>query len=152
MIIKARAQDSEAKLRAVFEWITTYLTADDSDESRPALADLPINGTNGINGFNGVHDLDAAQLQPKPQQQLATSVNSNDSNGSNHSDFGPLPPPQSRNIPSINTFNASRMRRGGADLQSQFQDWYKGSVGHRGQMLYDEKAPALAQVDDDDVF
>jgi len=139
-ILKARAQDAEAKLLAVFEWIKMNLS---EDEGEPVpLPPLASNSTNGaVNGDTLKH---AAVNGTK--QDLG---NSSGSNGSNSSDFGPLPPPQASHVASINTFNASRMRRG--DLQSQFQNWYQGSIaGHRGQMLYEEDPSGLAE--DDDVF
>jgi hypothetical protein len=125
---RAKAADSDAKLAAVFQWITSNLSdGDDGDgvfEDGASTAAL------------------APMLGVSRDLGLGHSGTSNDSNTS--SDFGPMPPPQNAYRPSVNTFNASRMRRGGADLETQFQDWYRGSlVGHRGQ------APAYAQADDD---
>lgn len=134
-VLQARAADSEKRLNSVFQWIQMFM--DDGEGSPPLLPELPT-----------------------PAKSLAHSVmsnGSNGSNGSNTSDFGPVAPTAAERTLLKATFNTSRMRRGhgSVDLQSQFQDWYQGSLARppRGQLLADQEAPALARVDyDDDEF
>ncbi|TXT13257.1 hypothetical protein VHUM_00624 [Vanrija humicola] len=133
-ILDARCKDAEAKLMAVFEWVTAALSEtdpadddyDDDDEDDDSDDLRPLGGA------------------PKRNPRISTD-----------NDFGPNV--TAEKLATL-TLNASRMRRSGIsnrDLQSEFQDWFKDSLSRppKGKLLRDESVPVLASIDDnDDMF